>query len=1490
MKKTLRVVLSMLLVASAALTGSAQQLASKKGGELVDAKREALTQKATPAPDFKEIVPMAQAKSHTSFGTNALRSATNPTLLSYRKPVLHEGANVPEIFGSVIYSSNSAVGLGVYQVPSNSAQSFELVTSGPNAIYGGVLLDGIYYAHEYESFLGIINIYTINGYDMETGDVVYTYSINDNSQISAGLSEYNGTVYGIFQRSSGGGFQLGTIQYSATPVVTTIAELDGSWNGFAIDGNGQGYGMKTGSAGTELWKINLSDGTTSLVGSTGVVNQYVTDMAFETRSNRLFWTICPPDETGLLAEVNTTTGAATVLYEFPDGEEVCGLYIPTPPAEGAPSGVTNLAVDFPKGALSGTIKFNLPATTYDGNTATGTVNYSVTVNGVEVASGSGAYGSAVSVAHTVAYAGNYDVAVIASNAEGKGPAVKQSVYIGVGVPSTPEVSLVYEGGNMKISWVPVTSTVEGGYIDPKAVVYDVVRYPGAVPVVNGLNANAISQEIEETEILTMYYYTVVAHNGEKKSAAGKSNIVTLGQGFPTPWSCTFDSADDLASFTVVDANEDGRTWSYYSTGEVRVQYNGTLAMDDWLITAPLKFEANKLYEIEFDARAHSASYPERIEVMIGAGNSVADMTTVLLEPTDIKGTSKTHLKVRYVPQANGYLNIGFHGISDKNEYYLYVDNISVSGPGNADIPAAVSDLTIEPAPNGDLYANISFVTPSKLLSGKDITELTKIDVLMDGEVIFNARPLVGTKITCPAVVEQDGMYNFTVVAYNANGAGDPVSASEWIGIDYPEVPANIKLSATSNENEIKVTWDPVTKDVRGANINATYTVRDLQNNVVLATGLTEPTYTYEGLVNGEQDWISVGVFANSTRGEGEGDLVQGIMGKPYVDFFESFAGPSVSCLGIITDVANQGGWAICSDSQFSDLASYDLDNGFIVMQGKYLESTASLILGKISLANLTEPMFSFYTYNIADDDINIYQVYVDDLSDDADYQLVDENYVCETGVAGEWNKVLVDLSAYKGKEIVIKVTGIIEKYTNIMFDAFKVANPVEKDLAVSVDAPATIAPAKEFNVNVTVKNIADVAAGAYTVKVKANNVVVKTIEEEALAFNSAKTFTIPYSFSAVDEDPIEFSAVVVYDGDVNTANNTSDVVTVTPKVSIYPAPTDLEGEVVPEGVQLTWGEPDLTGNNTETKIEDFESGVAGDHEFAGWTFVDVDQSPIGGFQNMEIPGAELESLVSFFVFDATNFADTFAAHSGTKYLAAMFRYDDGQTDDWAISPALTGDAQTVSFYAKSYSADYPEKIEVYYSTGSLVPADFVQVEGVGGTVPGDWTLYTAALPAGAKYFAIRSCATSSWMLMLDDVTYETGMDFSKLSVVGYNVYRNGVKLNDEPVEEPEFLDATATAQNNEYAVTAVYAEGESKASEKLLISTTGLDQVVAGVEIVAEVGQIIVTGAEGLEVSVVAVDGKVVYAAAGQAKTVVNVAAGVYVVKAGDKVAKVLVK
>ncbi|MDE6043735.1 MAG: choice-of-anchor J domain-containing protein, partial [Muribaculaceae bacterium] len=271
------------------------------------------------------------------------------------------------------------------------------------------------------------------------------------------------------------------------------------------------------------------------------------------------------------------------------------------------------------------------------------------------------------------------------------------------------------------------------------------------------------------------------------------------------------------------------------------------------------------------------------------------------------------------------------------------------------------------------------------------------------------------------------------------------------------------------------------------------------------------------------------------------------------------------------------------------------------------------------------------------------------------------------------------------------------------------------------------------------------------------------------------------------------------------------------------------------------------------------------------------------------------TTASFFVFDASgdDFNATFAGHSGDMYLAALYRADDGTTDDWAISPELTGDAQTISFWACSYHSSYPEKIEMYYSTGSLDPADFTKVGNTVNPVPQDWTEYSFDVPAGAKHFAIRSCATGSFMLMLDDFTFAAaGATSADLSIVGYDVYRDGEKITAEPVAECEYLDTEAAVGEHSYVVVTVYTTGNSAPSNTATVTTTsGInDALAAGIKVAAGKGTITVTGAEGQHLTVAAADGKLYFNGTAAATETVAAPAGICIVKAGTTTVKVAVK
>ena len=89
----------------------------------------------------------------------------------------------------------------------------------------------------------------------------------------------------------------------------------------------------------------------------------------------------------------------------------------------------------------------------------------------------------------------------------------------------------------------------------------------------------------------------------------------------------------------------------------------------------------------------------------------------------------------------------------------------------------------------------------------------------------------------------------------------------------------------------------------------------------------------------------------------------------------------------------------------------------------------------------------------------------------------------------------------------------------------------------------------------------------------------------------------------------------------------------------------------------------------------------------------------------------------------------------------------------------------------------------------------------------------------------------------------------------------------------------------------MYEQGESGGSNVAKAETSSLEETLAGnITIKAVDGMIVVTGCEGITVTVSSVDGKLIYNAPGSAVTEISVSAGVYVVKAGQTVRKLVVK
>lgn len=1472
------------------------------------------------APVKRQVGKFATPK--LSKAQNFIGAVKRPAAL-LKSPYSEAASTLPTIYGMNLFQSNwteeSTPGAGFGILPSTGDAEFTVLSADLSGYgNGGVIKDGVYYVTSYMSFWGMMFI-TVDGYDIEAGDIVFSATPEnvDAIPIDQTYNPADGKIYGIHYNAQGTGLMLCTVEYvtdatGATSVeATEICAVNENVNSIAAAPDGQLYlitydavteGETSTTTASYLKKIDPATGAITTVGETGQLPHYLSSSEIDPKSGRMFWTVCPSDDTGSLYEVNLSTGAATKIYDFLNDNEITGLAIPAPSAEDkAPAAPENLAANFADGSLSGTITFNAPATTFDGEAATGSLSYTVTMDDVEKATGTTSYGAAVSVPLTLdaSEAGTHTFTVVLANTVGNSPKAKVSLYVGPDVPVAPEsVELAWADGTMTLTWSPVTTGVNGGYVDPAAVKYTVTRtMPDNTVVAENISATTWSEAVAEPEALEQYCYSVVAVQGSVKSAATASNVITLGNIVP-PYTNDFADDANLDGFTILDGNNDGKVWGI-TDGHATMSYNSSLEMDDWLMTPPVKLEAGKVYEFSLAAWSRSSTFIESVEVKMGKAATAAAMTTSLVAKTQLECTANDPmtLTATIVPEADGLYYIGIHGCSAADQFTLYVDDLSISAGSFAEAPDAPA-IAFEHNVDVPTQLTVKVTAPSTAISGTALTSLEKMELLRDGQVITTFTDVTpGQTYTYVDDTQATGTFTYSAAAYNANGRGKEASVSQFAGVDAPAAPQNVTIVETATEGEVSITWDAVTTDKNGNPLRSsdvTYDVMKYNRSTGgwdnVAEGLTVCTATHQSVAAGEeQAFVQYAVMAVTAGGE-QGTTTDMIpVGAPYDGMTESFADGNLSyILGL--NSSRQGAIQLGGDESIEGLTSQDSDNGFIYCQVGNAGDGADIFTGKVSLANLVNPTFSYWVYTISNEDTNATQVYVREMG--GEYTALNQEVVNNTLGSEGWNKISVDLSAYAGKtvQVLIAITNYV--YAVTVIDNLKIGSTVDNDLVMmGVSAPGRVKAGSEYDVIVSLLNDGALQATGHKVELYVDGKLADTKDCEALASGEKASLTFTTTMHELAEEEVSVHAVVVHDADQNTANNTSEAVKVTPIVSNLPAPQNLTAAAgLYGGATLTWDEPNLDGEGAETVTEGFESAEAFAQEFAGWTFVDVDQSAVGGFQGIDLPGITAgEAVLSFFVADATysGFNQSFASHSGDKYLASLFRYDDGQVDDWAISPALSGFAQTVSFYAKSYSSQYPETIEMYYSTGSLNPSDFVKVDTKAG-LSADWTEYSFSVPEGAKYFAIRSCASGSFMLMLDDFTYDKGSSLEGLELLGYNVYCDGVKVNTGLVTENTY-DHIPEAGAHVFRTTAVFNKGMSKGSNEASI-TTALDNVTAAVEIAGVQGHVIIKGAEGARVVVAAADGKVIFAGAGEAAMSVPASAGVYAVKVGAKVAKVVVR
>ena len=872
--------------------------------------------------------------------------------------------------------------------------------------------------------------------------------------------------------------------------------------------------------------------------------------------------------------------------------------------------------------------------------------------------------------------------------------------------------------------------------------------------------------------------------------------------FTEAWDGTYDSL-----YGILDSNGDGRTWTIGSA-VAYYTYSSANTGDDWLISPAFELEGGKLYNFEAMIGAQSATFPERVEILFGAGDDPTAYTVYLLEATDIESSTAQSFAAEVVPEADGEYHIAFHAISDPDQWKLNITGWSLSGAVSAAVPAAVSNLQVAPAAGGALNAAVSFIAPTKTLDGADLEILTKIEILCNGtvaETIDDPEP--GSEITVTIEVPESGNYKFDVIPYNEEGAGSTASASAFIGNDKPSYVQNIE-GVDNKDGSVTFSWAPYTEEtgVNGGSLDLStlkYNVYSLTEDGYLGDLLTTVTDTIATIDcpnwnTGDFAFFYAVVAPVVSDIEGSFNYGAIIIGEPNeLPFIEPITSSGIDHNWWISSVQGEDNW------DFSD-ESTDGDGGSFVYSTSDFGGIAAINTSKITLKGAETPILKF-NYALLKGQYGDYGGYSDlyvsiDLQDGSGYNFVFNASTDDEGFQeGTWYDGIVDLSEFANEEYIM--VSFIAASNDVSASAYLDNIQIKDmagvdDLSVKVYAPEKAETGSTIQALALVENEGgqDVEAGSYSVNFYVNGELYETITEtEAMeALTGYSIYSVEYPVTLFDKEGVTIKAEVVYENDTDVENN-ADEAEIAVLVNDLPTVTDLSGVEEDGNVSLTWSAPEAGLATVTADFEDGEDGfstIDADNDGYGWEFVNNLKSQSG-----------------------TN------AWSSASYVNNVGPLTP---DNWLITPRalLTG---KFSFYACGQDASWAEEhFAVFVTTGDSLNTQSYTKVSEEFVATGEMTKYTVDLSDynGVEgYIAIRhfNC-TDMFRLNVDDVTY-TPVGATELVANGYNVYRDGELI--ATVEDTEYVDEGVADGEHAYFVSVLYGEQESDLSNEFDITISG---------------------------------------------------------------------
>ena len=160
------------------------------------------------------------------------------------------------------------------------------------------------------------------------------------------------------------------------------------------------------------------------------------------------------------------------------------------------------------------------------------------------------------------------------------------------------------------------------------------------------------------------------------------------------------------------------------------------------------------------------------------------------------------------------------------EQKVMMDNALIVGlhipvaPIAPQAPAALNKLEV--SSTGD-KAVLKWVNPTQTYTGQALTELTKIEIVRNNEVIHTiSQPTVGAEISWEDLdaSHTKGNIRYVLYAYNEVGKSEGVTKKLIVGDDIPGIVTNFELTAEGNQAHLS--WTAPTEGKNGGNLTAAH--------------------------------------------------------------------------------------------------------------------------------------------------------------------------------------------------------------------------------------------------------------------------------------------------------------------------------------------------------------------------------------------------------------------------------------------------------------------------------------------------------------------------------------------------------------------------------------------------------------------------------------------------------------------------------------------